>query len=105
MRRRIKSYHRLFSGTSTTATILTTSITAILTVSDPQLNFNLSTLSGAWSMCYSALYSVTMYPNISTILSTCYKDKLLSGCRPVGNTLLTTYQKNYLVFLQVSKSK
>lgn len=30
-----------------------------------------------------------MYPNISSILSTCYKSKLLLGCRPVGNVLLT----------------
>ena len=30
-----------------------------------------------------------MYPNISSILASCNKDKLLLGCRPVGNTVLT----------------
>ena len=67
----------------------TTTLTAALTTSGPQLNFNVSALTGAWSVCYSALYSVPMYPNISSILSTCYKSKLLLGCRPVGNALLT----------------
>jgi hypothetical protein len=77
------------STTTATTITTTTTITAVLTASGPQLNFNPSSLTVTWSLCYSTLYSEPTLPNISSILSTCYKDKLLLGCRPYGNTILT----------------
>ena len=74
---------------TSTSTTTTTSITAVLTAYGPQINFNPASLTSAWSLCYSALYITGMFPNITSILATCNKNKLLLGCRPVGNSLLT----------------
>ena len=62
----------------------------ILSVYGVQLNFNPSSLPNGWSQCYNGTYNVWMNSTLlSNILSICNKAKLMLGCRPVGNALLT----------------
>ncbi|CAF3739047.1 unnamed protein product [Rotaria socialis] len=70
---------------STTTTTSTTSLTAY----GPQVNFDPTALSSAWSLCYSAAHATPIYVNISAILTICNKNKLLLDCRPIGNVILT----------------
>lgn len=55
-----------------------------------QLNLDPNLLPSGWSLCYSATYATTMpAATITSILTSCNKAKLLLGCRPAGNTLMT----------------
>ncbi len=55
-----------------------------------QLNLDLSSLMGSWALCYNGTYASAMDSNnLDTILNSCNKTKLLLGCRPAGNKLLT----------------
>ena len=47
-------------------------------------------MTSDWSACYTTTYSTVLTSSLLTsILATCSKAKLLLGCRPVGNTILT----------------
>ncbi len=55
-----------------------------------QLNFNPSSLPNSWSQCYNDTYNVGISSILlSTILPVCNKGKLMLGCGPVGNALLS----------------
>ena len=61
-----------------------------LSLSGAQLNVDPTTLPNGWSQCYNDTYAIFLTPNLlATILSACNKSKLMLGCRPVGNSLLT----------------
>ncbi|UJR13334.1 hypothetical protein I4U23_000352 [Adineta vaga] len=62
--------------------MVTTLITGV------KINFDPRTLSNDWSLCYNGNYSIGLNSSlIITILSTCYKAKLMLGCRPIGQNL------------------
>ncbi|CAF1073897.1 unnamed protein product [Adineta steineri] len=76
--------------TTSTSTTTTTTATAQLSLYGVQLNLDPSSLPSGWSLCYNATYADTMVSTVvATVLSTCNKNKLLLGCRPVANTILT----------------
>lgn len=51
--------------------------------------FSTSSLPSGWSLCYSATYATAMSSStLSSIRTSCYKDKLLLGCRTTGSTTL-----------------
>ncbi|CAF0780765.1 unnamed protein product [Adineta steineri] len=55
-----------------------------------QLNLATSSLSSAWSLCYTATYTTIMFTaNLTSILASCDGTRLLLGCRSVGSTVLT----------------
>jgi hypothetical protein len=57
---------------------------------DVQHRFDPMTLSSDWSLCYKATYDVALNSTVlDYILATCFKEKLLLGCRPVSSSLLT----------------
>ncbi len=54
------------------------------------LNFDPTSLSNDWSLCYNGTYNVVLNQSLLTsILSMCNKGKLMLGCRPVCHNLLT----------------
>lgn len=55
-----------------------------------QLNLNPVSLPNTWSQCYNDTYNVIMNSTLhSNIISVCNKGKLMLGCRPKGNALLS----------------
>lgn len=63
---------------------------AALSLYGVQFNLNPSSLPSGWSQCYTATYASDMSSTVvASILSTCNRNKLLLGCRPTGNTILT----------------
>ncbi|CAF1174574.1 unnamed protein product [Adineta steineri] len=76
--------------TSITTTAIETATTESLSLYGVQLNLDPSWLPSEWSLCYSTAYTALMGSSVITkILATCNKNKLLLGCRPVKNTILT----------------
>jgi hypothetical protein len=58
-------------------------------MSGVKLNFDPTSLSNAWSLCYNGTYDVAMNSSLVIyILSICNKAQLMLGCRSVGNSLL-----------------
>ncbi|CAF0917732.1 unnamed protein product [Adineta steineri] len=81
-------YHK--PTTTSTSTTTTTTATAQLSLYGVQLNLDPLSLPSGWSLCYSATYADSLASTVvATVLATCNKNKLLLGCRPVANTILT----------------
>lgn len=61
-----------------------------LPYSGVQRNFFPTSLPSGWSICHVSTYDRNLSSsNLPSILSSCYKSKLLLGCRTTGTTMLT----------------
>jgi hypothetical protein len=59
-------------------------------ISGVVLNFDPTSLSNNWSLCYNGTYDIALNQSLLTsILNVCNKGNLMLGCRPVGTNLLT----------------